>query len=141
MLLVGLIKGMSIFHFIFALAICLIPAYMAENRMRSGPAWFALSLILSPLICIIILFSLDTNSPDPEAAEKYAEVGRLKAEFVQLYNAHEAILSSHEYFHDTWKGATGIRAFSYEQLDAALRSAKEVIAASKNNAQQIEQLS
>lgn len=140
MILMFFMKGFTVISIIFGLALCLIPAYMAENRMRSGPMWFFLAVIFSPLICIIILATLDTNSPDPKAADKYAEIGRLKAEFVQLYNANEPILSSHDYFKDIWQGATGIRAFNYEQLDAALRSAKEVISESKGN-QGIEQTS
>ncbi|MFO6423163.1 hypothetical protein [Motilimonas sp. KMU-193] len=133
MVLMFFMKGFTFISIIVGLAFCLIPAYMAENRMRSGPTWFFLALVFSPLICIIILATLDTNSPDPEAAEKYSQIGKLKAEFIQLYNANESILSSHDYFKDIWQGATGIRAFNYEQLDSALRTAKEVISEAKSN--------
>jgi len=58
---------MEILVFIAWIALCVVAAYIAGNKGRSGPGIFFLSLFLSPLIGIIVALVL---SPDPTAQGK-----------------------------------------------------------------------
>lgn len=88
-------------YIIVWLAFAGIAGYMASNRNRSGLVWFLLSIILSPIICIIALLVIGKNKTvlTEDGIKKLKDA---VTEFNTLYCENEGLLSQNSMLKDAF---------------------------------------